>query len=177
MSVVLYPSGGEYARKSSRPHVEGRSDRGGDLAGGDLVPSDASMMIICRYRRVRPTGPSVAESRSGVDLRHREAGECDACDEPRLARPSTCSATPSHKDRSMVSTTRYVPALRVLRNEQRLAQADLAMTCGVSQATISALETGRKCLSRDLAVRLADVLRCAPDDLLDTSYELVRRVS
>jgi DNA-binding XRE family transcriptional regulator len=76
-----------------------------------------------------------------------------------------------------VSTTRYVPALRVLRNERGLAQADLAMTCGVSQATISALETGRKCLSRDLAVRMAGALQCDPDDLLDTSYELVRRAS
>jgi DNA-binding XRE family transcriptional regulator len=76
-----------------------------------------------------------------------------------------------------VSTTRYVPALRVLRNQQGLAQADLATTCGVSQATISALQTGRKCLSRDLAVRLAVALRCDPHDLLDTSYELVRRVS
>ena len=61
--------------------------------------------------------------------------------------------------------------LRKLRSDKEITQAELAKKTGVTQAAISRYEDGSAMPSLDVAVRIAEVLRCSLDELLE------RRVS
>ena len=61
--------------------------------------------------------------------------------------------------------------LRKLRSDKEITQAELAKKTEVTQAAISRYEDGSAMPSLDVAVRIAEVLRCSLDELLE------RRVS
>jgi transcriptional regulator with XRE-family HTH domain len=55
--------------------------------------------------------------------------------------------------------------LRRLRQQRRLTQHDLADACGLTQATISRLETGKHSPTWSAVCALADALGCTTDAL------------
>ena len=52
------------------------------------------------------------------------------------------------------------------RNNKKLTQAQPAKSCGVSQQTIQAIESGKRNPSIKLAFRLASVLDCSVEELV-----------
>ncbi len=62
-------------------------------------------------------------------------------------------------------------AVRVAREAQEMTQADLADATGLTQPTISSIESGRATLGADRAERLARALRVHPAVLLWPSWE------
>jgi transcriptional regulator with XRE-family HTH domain len=80
------------------------------------------------------------------------------------------------------NTKKYVPArvrvvltpgdaVRVARELQEMTQADLAKASGISQPTLSSLESGRATLGAERAEKLARVLRVHPAVLLWPNWE------
>jgi transcriptional regulator with XRE-family HTH domain len=63
----------------------------------------------------------------------------------------------------------YLPALRRLRLQVALSQKELAERTGMSQTTLSDLETGKTKARPSTMRRLADALGCTPRDLMDES--------
>ena len=53
-------------------------------------------------------------------------------------------------------------SVRIVRELQGMTQAELAVACGIPQATISSIETGRVNLGIERARKLALALRCHP---------------
>ena len=53
------------------------------------------------------------------------------------------------------------------REEMGITQEDLALSCGISQAYVTAIECGRKNLNLPLAKQIADVLGCTVNDLCE----------
>ena len=62
--------------------------------------------------------------------------------------------------------------IRIIRTALGLAQVDVARACGISQAALSAVETGRKRPSEELLRRLSQRLGCPPAAFLAGSIEL-----
>jgi transcriptional regulator with XRE-family HTH domain len=77
------------------------------------------------------------------------------------------------------SLGRLASALRRIREQRHLSQADLARLAGVSASAISQAEAGRRGLSLDTVVTLSEGLQVSIDDLLsvrrETDYVLARR--
>lgn len=63
-------------------------------------------------------------------------------------------------------------AVRVARELQELTQAELALASGVSQPTISSIESGRVTLGAERAERLGRALRVHPAVLLWPSWDV-----
>lgn len=79
--------------------------------------------------------------------------------------------------------TGYVPArtrvtltpgdsVRVARELQEMTQAELAKACGLSQPTISSIESGKVTLGAERAERLARALRVHPAVLLWPNWDV-----
>lgn len=81
-----------------------------------------------------------------------------------------------HEERALGRLARGLSGVRAQRH---LTQADLARLAGVSASAISQAEAGRRGLSLDTVVRLADQLQVSIDSLLgnepDAGYVLARR--
>lgn len=56
--------------------------------------------------------------------------------------------------------------IKTIREAKNISQMDLAAAAGMSQATVSLLEVGKKKISLEIAIRLADALSCSIDYLL-----------
>jgi transcriptional regulator with XRE-family HTH domain len=80
-------------------------------------------------------------------------------------------------------TTEYVPArarviltpgdsVRIARELQEMTQADLAEASGVTQPTISSIESGRVTLGAERAEKLARALRVHPAVLLWPQWDV-----
>jgi transcriptional regulator with XRE-family HTH domain len=63
-------------------------------------------------------------------------------------------------------------SVRIVRELQGLSQAQLAALCGIPQATISSIETGRVNLGVDRARKLAVALRVHPAVLAFPGWEV-----
>ncbi len=63
-------------------------------------------------------------------------------------------------------------ALAALRYLQELSQNELARRTGISQANISAMESGRQQIGRDRAILLAKALKVHPAVILFPDYEV-----
>ena len=63
-------------------------------------------------------------------------------------------------------------AVRVARELQEMTQAELAKTSGLSQPTVSSIESGRTTLGADRAERLARALRVHPAVLLWPNWDV-----
>ena len=63
-------------------------------------------------------------------------------------------------------------SVRIIRELQGLTQAQLSELCGIPQATISGLETGRINLGVERAKTLANALRCHPAVLVFPSWQV-----
>ena len=57
--------------------------------------------------------------------------------------------------------------LRKMRADRDFTQVELAKKTGVTQAAISRYEDGSALPSLDVAVKIAEALRCSVDDLLE----------
>jgi transcriptional regulator with XRE-family HTH domain len=64
-------------------------------------------------------------------------------------------------------------SVRILRELQELSQRQLASLTGISQAAISAIETGKSELGMERAKVLARVLKCDPAVLVAPEVESV----
>jgi transcriptional regulator with XRE-family HTH domain len=77
------------------------------------------------------------------------------------------------------SLGRLASALRRVREQRHLSQAELARLAGVSPSAISQVEAGQRGLSLDTVLTLSDRLQVSIDELLarrtDTDYILARR--
>ena len=58
-------------------------------------------------------------------------------------------------------------AIRRLREEKGFSQLEFAMALGVTQGAVSHWETGRRKPDIDDLVRIAQLLNCTLDDLID----------
>jgi putative transcriptional regulator len=58
-------------------------------------------------------------------------------------------------------------AIRALRNERRLSQAELAQAMNVSRQTINSIETERYTPSLPLAIALARFFGCPVEEVFD----------
>ena len=65
-------------------------------------------------------------------------------------------------------------SVRILRELQELSQSQLSKLTGISQATISAIETGRVNLGVERAKVLARALQCHPAVLVFPGWEVSR---
>ena len=65
-------------------------------------------------------------------------------------------------------------SVRILRDLQELSQSQLSKLTGISQATISAIETGRVNLGVERAKVLARALQCHPAVLVFPGWEVSR---
>jgi transcriptional regulator with XRE-family HTH domain len=65
-------------------------------------------------------------------------------------------------------------AIQVLRTELGLSRTDLAEDAGVSYSYLSEIETGKKQLSSNTLLRLAEVLDVSPSELMAAAEERVR---
>lgn len=63
-------------------------------------------------------------------------------------------------------------SVRIVRELQELSQSQLAERCGISQATISAIENGRVNLGVERAKVLALALSCHPAVLVFPGWEV-----
>lgn len=63
-------------------------------------------------------------------------------------------------------------SVRIIRELQGLTQAQLSELCGIPQATISGLETGRINLGVERAKTLANALRCHPAVLVFPGWQV-----
>lgn len=72
----------------------------------------------------------------------------------------------------MTTTPRTLPILRAARG---LAQAELAGECGVSPATLSNIELGRREPSRELLERIARALACPTQVVAGGDFLLIAR--
>ncbi len=63
-------------------------------------------------------------------------------------------------------------SVRIIRELQCLTQSQLSSACGIPQATISAIETGRINLGVERAKTLAKALRCHPAVLVFPGWKL-----
>jgi transcriptional regulator with XRE-family HTH domain len=63
-------------------------------------------------------------------------------------------------------------SVRIVRELQGLSQVELAALCGIPQATISSIETGRVNLGVDRARKLAVALRVHPAVLAFPGWEI-----
>jgi transcriptional regulator with XRE-family HTH domain len=63
-------------------------------------------------------------------------------------------------------------SVRIIRELQGLTQAQLSELCGISQTTISGLETGRVNLGVERAKTLANALRCHPAVLVFPGWQV-----
>lgn len=83
----------------------------------------------------------------------------------------------------MVKKAEYIPsrtrvaltpghAVRVTRELQEMTQAELAKASGLTQPTISGIESGRRALGVERAERLARALRVHPAVLLWPSWDV-----
>lgn len=62
-------------------------------------------------------------------------------------------------------------SVRIIRELQELTQAELSALCGIPQATISGIETGRINLGVERAKTLAIALRCHPAVLVFPGWQ------
>lgn len=58
-------------------------------------------------------------------------------------------------------------AIRRLREEKGISQLEFAIAMGVTQGAVSHWETGRRKPDIDDLVRMAELLNCKLDDLID----------
>lgn len=65
-------------------------------------------------------------------------------------------------------------ALKILREQQRLTQADLAKLTGISQSNISALESNTRQLGRERAIVFAKALKIHPAVLLFPDFDIAK---
>lgn len=63
-------------------------------------------------------------------------------------------------------------SVRIIRELQRLTQAQLSELCGIPQTTISGIETGRVNLGVERAKTLANALRCHPAVLVFPGWQV-----
>lgn len=63
-------------------------------------------------------------------------------------------------------------SVRIIRELQGLTQTQLSELCGISQTTISGIETGRINLGVERAKALAIALRCHPAVLVFPGWEV-----
>lgn len=86
------------------------------------------------------------------------------------------------------SSSEYVPArtrvvlkpgdaVRVTRELQEMSQAELAQASGLTQPTISSIESGRATLGADRAEKLARALKVHPAVLLWPSWDVAAEAS
>lgn len=69
----------------------------------------------------------------------------------------------------------HISAIKVLRTKAGMQQQELATKSGVSGGMISQIESGKVKLSRDVATKLARVLKQTPDELMQ-SEQAVRTI-
>lgn len=62
--------------------------------------------------------------------------------------------------------------LATLRQLQGLTQSELAELCGMTQANISSLESGRQQIGRDRAITLAKALKVHPAVIMFPNYNV-----
>jgi transcriptional regulator with XRE-family HTH domain len=125
---------------------------------------------------VRRVTQCVLELRRG-NLRVLKAEGHRGSAEGQLVRVRSGDGTPElSAERSL---GRLASALRRVREQRQLSQADLARLAGVSPSAISQAEAGHRGLSLDTVVTLSEGLQISVDDLLslrrDTDYVLARR--
>ena len=65
-------------------------------------------------------------------------------------------------------------ALKILREQQGLTQADLAKITGINQSNISALESNARQIGRERAIVLATALKVHPAVLLFPDFDMVK---
>jgi transcriptional regulator with XRE-family HTH domain len=126
--------------------------------------------------KVRRVTQCVLELRRG-NLRVLKAEGHRGGIEGRLVRVQPVDGAPRlSAERSL---GRLASALRCVREQRRLSQADLAQMAGVSASAISQAEAGRRGLSLDTVITLSERLQVSIDDFLalrrDTNYVLARR--
>jgi len=63
-------------------------------------------------------------------------------------------------------------SVRIIRELQGLTETQLAELCGISQTTLSGIETGRVNLGVERAKALANALRCHPAALVFPGWQV-----
>lgn len=67
--------------------------------------------------------------------------------------------------------------LATLRQLQGLTQSELARLCGMTQANISSLESGRQQIGRDRAIALAKALKVHPAVIMFPNYNIEEKAA
>ena len=62
--------------------------------------------------------------------------------------------------------------IRIRRTVLKMTQGELAGTLGISQNHLSNMENGNRTISTEILDRIAEALRCRPDDLLNEKRRL-----
>ena len=62
--------------------------------------------------------------------------------------------------------------IRIRRTVLRMTQGELADTLGISQNHLSNMENGNRTISTEMLDRIAEVLQCRPEDLLNEKRRL-----
>lgn len=62
--------------------------------------------------------------------------------------------------------------IRIRRTVLKMTQGELAGTLGISQNHLSNMENGNRTISSEMLDRIAEVLRCRPEDLLNEKRRL-----
>lgn len=65
-------------------------------------------------------------------------------------------------------------ALKILREQQNLSQADLAKLTGINQSNISALENNSRQMGRERAIIFAKALKVHPAVLLFPDFDIAK---
>lgn len=62
--------------------------------------------------------------------------------------------------------------IRIRRTVLKMTQGELAGTLGISQNHLSNMENGNRTISTEMLDRIAEVLQCRPEDLLNEKRRL-----
>lgn len=65
-------------------------------------------------------------------------------------------------------------ALKIIREQQGLTQADLARKTGINQSNLSALENNTRQMGRERAITLAKALKVHPAVLLFPDFDIAK---
>ena len=99
----------------------------------------------------------------------------------KKSNPKLKAARASSSSEYVSARTRVVlkpgDAVRVTRELQEMSQAELAHASGLTQPTISSIESGRATLGADRAEKLARALKVHPAVLLWPSWDVVAEAS
>jgi transcriptional regulator with XRE-family HTH domain len=64
----------------------------------------------------------------------------------------------------------FLGKMRALRKEQKITLSELADKLSVSKAYVSMIETGRRSLDYKMAIGIADILGCKPDEVFYNDF-------